>query len=438
MILTNLSRTLHKPQQLSAGYWVLSAVSFCLISAFYPAAIILAAIFFWMASFKQRSKISPRNAKQSLVLIIIGLFLTCIAWLNNQPIAFIELMQGNVFIVSMLAGVSFLTVISQPQIGMDESLPTGKRSIISTFVGVHLFGAVINISSLFIHADRMSANRPLSPAQVVVLTRGFSTAALWSPFFAAMAVALSYAPSADLVLLMAVGGVISALGMGITFLELKRGLTDAKFYGYPLRISSLWLPSLLTLLVFVLHQLFPSLSILFIITACSPAVCILFLLKKPNTKAILNKHVENKLANMQNEIVLFLSAGIFAFGLKMLLSEQTFFGLFSVFDATAASLCFLLIVLLSIVGFHMLIGISIIAPIVLPLHPDPSLFAFVILAAWSMGAAVGPLSGMNISIQAMYAISSQKIMRWNLFYVCIMSAIIVAVIFSLNSWLVSG
>jgi hypothetical protein len=55
-----------------------------------------------------------------------------------------------------------------------------------------------------------------------------------------------------------------------------------------------------------------------------------------------------------------------------------------------------------------------------------------------MGAAVGPLSGMNISIQAMYAISSQKIMRWNLFYVCIMSAIIVAVIFSLNSWLVSG
>jgi len=434
MISTRLSDVYQQTTQINAGYLVLFGIIFSLIGSFYPQAIVVSAVLYWLASCKQRLSISPRNARQSLVLVGIGLLLTGVAFVNDSSLPVAELLQGNVFIVSMLAGVSFLTVVSKPSIDKHESLPRGKRTILSTYAGVHLFGAVINISSLFIHADRMTANRSLSRAQVMVLTRGFSAAALWSPFFAAMAVALSYAPQANLMVLMLAGGVLAIVSMLITFYDVNKTLTESIFYGYPLRLSSLWLPTLLTVLVFVIHHLFPKLSILFIITLCSPLICLLLVTRKERCRAIVADHIETKLANMQNEIVLFLSAGVFAFGLKMVLVNQDFIPMFEQFNALTASACFVLIVLLSMLGFHMLIGVSIVAPLVLPLNPDPSLLAVVILASWALGSAVGPLSGMNISIQASYGIDSKKILAWNFRYVCLMALLVMLVISTLDQW----
>ncbi|MCJ8300694.1 MAG: hypothetical protein MJK13_17420 [Pseudomonadales bacterium] len=434
MISTRLSDVYQQTTQTNAGYLVLLGIIFSLIGSFYPQAIIVSAILYWLASFKQRLNISSRNARQSLVLVGIGLSLAVIAFVNDSALPVAELLQGNVFIVSMLAGVSFLTVISQPSIDKDESLPRGKRTILSTYLGVHLFGAVINISSLFIHADRMTANRSLSRSQVMVLTRGFSAAAFWSPFFAAMAVALSYAPQANLMVLMLAGAALAMASMLITFRDVNQTLTESVFYGYPLRLGSLWLPTLLTILVFLIHHLYPELSILFIITLCSPLICLLLVVRKKNRKEIVVKHIETKLANMQNEIVLFLSAGVFAFGLKMILANQDFIPMFEQFNGVTASACFVLIVLLSMLGFHMLIGVSIVAPLVLPLNPDPSLLAVVILASWALGSAVGPLSGMNISIQASYGVDSKKILAWNFRYVCIMALLVILVINILDNW----
>jgi len=86
------------------------------------------------------------------------------------------------------------------------------------------------------------------------------------------------------------------------------------------------------------------------------------------------------------------------------------------------------------IGFHMLIGISIIAPLALPLDPEPTLLAFIFLSSWSIGAAVGPLSGMNISIQGTYNISSQKILGWNFKYAILLSMLVVGGIFVLDYW----
>ena len=435
MNLSTIVQYLRKTQQLPAGVWVLLGVFFSLISSLYAPAIIIASILYWLASYQLRSKISTRNAIQSLVLVSIGVCLCIIAYGQDQRVSLLEILEANVTIVSMLAGVSFLTMISQPKIGQKESLPIGNRTIISTFLGVHLFGAVINMSSVFIHADRMSANRALSPGQLMVLTRGFSCGAFWSPFFAAMAVALSYVPSANLALLMLIGGCISVLAMCFTFFEIKYRHSDTLFYGFPLRVNSLLLPSLLTALVFIIHYLFHDLSILFIITLCSPLLCLVFLAFKANPKELIQQHIEKRLSNMQNEIVLFLSAGVFGVGLNAILSNQSWFAPFNVFDASAASVCFMLMIGLSMLGFHMLIGISIVAPMVLPLDPDPSLLAFIILASWAIGAAVGPLSGMNISIQGTYGVSSHKIQRWNFRYALVMTTVVIAVIFVLDKFL---
>jgi len=422
-------------KSISAGYYILLAVVFSLIGQFYLPSVMIAALLFWLASFKLRKNISQRNARQSLTLVCLGLVLSAFSFWQNQSISWMGLLKGNVGIVAMLVGVSFLTLISQPKIAAKESLPKGKRTIISTFLGVHLFGAVINISSLFIHADRLSANRALSRSQVVVLTRGFSTGAFWSPFFAAMAVALSYAPGANIALLMLVGAVMAASSLFYTFFEVKRLSHGETFYGYPLRLNSLYLPSLLTVLVFVVHYFYPYLSVLFIITLSAPLLCLLILSRKKQSKAIFTGHVKGRVANMQNEIVLFLSAGVFGFGLQSVLANQSWFAPFQQFDAVAASICFLIIIGLSMVGFHMLIGISIIAPIALPLDPEPTLLAFIFLSSWSIGAAVGPLSGMNISIQGTYNISSQKILGWNFKYAILLSMLVVGMIFALDYWL---
>ena len=118
----------------------------------------------------------------------------------------------------------------------------------------------------------------------------------------------------------------------------------------------------------------------------------------------------------------------------MILAKQDFIPMFEQFNVVTASSCFVLIVLLSMIGFHMLIGVSIVAPLVLPLNPDPSLLAVVILASWALGSAVGPLSGMNISIQASYGVDSKKILAWNFRYVCIMALLVMLVINILDNW----
>jgi len=421
--------------RLSIGYVILLGVVFSLIGYVYSPAILVSAALYWSAVFKLRKKLSTRNAIQSIVLASLGLTFSGFSLLLHHSPSLLELLKGNLSIVSMLVAVSFLTLISQPKVGEKESLPQGKRFIISTFLGVHLFGAIINISSLFIHGDRMSANRPLSRAQITVLSRGFSTAAFWSPFFAAMAVALNYAPTANLVLLIPIGAGLAVMGMLFTFFEVKHSAGNDIFYGYPLRLNSLYLPSILTIVVFVLHYLYPQLSILFIITLSSPILCLLLLFKKDQPKVMFKRHVENRIANMHNEIVLFLSAGIFGVGLQALLLNQTWFAPFSQFDAVTASICFIFIVGLTMLGFHMLIGISIITPVLLPLYPEPSLLAFIILSAWSIGATVGPLSGVNISIQGAYGVSSEKVLRWNLYYALFLSVLVVALIFLLDYWL---
>jgi hypothetical protein len=420
---------------LNVGYFVFAAIIISVIGFFYPGILFVSAAFYWFAAFRNRFQISKRNQIQTIALAVLGFSLTLIAHFLQPNSDISGLLNSNLTIVSMIGAVSFLTVISRPKLTQEERLPQGNRSIISTFLSVHLFGSVINISSLFIHADRMSANRLLTRAQVVLLTRGFSTAAFWSPFFAAMAVAISYTPQANLFYVMTIGISLSLLSLLITYFEVRSIVDQSVFHGYPLRLASLWLPSLLAIIVFSVHALFEQLSILVIITMSAPLLSILVLCARAKPHVVIKEHIEKKLSGMHNEIALFLSAGIFGFGLKNVVNALQLHAVFQQFDALTASICFFIIMLLSLLGFHMLIGISIMAPLVISLNPDPSLLAVVILCGWSLGSAVGPLSGMNISIQSIYGIKSNTILRWNFKYVCIMSCVVISVLFLFEAYL---
>ncbi len=412
------------PWQRLRGVSVLLGVISTPLAMWHEAFLVIAGLCYWMACGLSWRSMSRRNRLQALVLSGIGAGAALLgAWLGS-PVEFSGLLKGNIALISMLVAVSFLGLVSQPGLARGEALPTGKRSILGTLLGVHFFGAVINLSALFILGDRLSQSRSLSRAQVVALTRAFSAAAFWSPFFAAMGVALTYAPQARLSELMLSGACLAVAALVVIFFAVRRLSAEERFEGYPLRLNSLWLPSLLAIAVLITHYLYPQLSILFIITLSAPLICVLTLLFRGGVVTPLCEHVRGRLANMTNEVVLFLSAGVFSFGLQSLLAGQGSLLPFSEFNAWTAILSYAFIMVLAVSGLHPVIGISIIGPLLMPLQPDQSMLGIIFLSSWALGSAAGPLSGMNISIQGKYGIDGMQIMRWNLPYMLGMSLLV--------------
>ena len=127
-------------------------------------------------------------------------------------------------------------------------------------LGVHLFGAVINISALVIMADRLSRERALSQTQALLLSRTFTLAVFYSPFIGGMGLALAYTPGSRLPVIMLFGAPLAMVGLLLVLSMASLGSSKvlAEFRGYPVHIESLWLAALLAGTVLGLHGLFPS------------------------------------------------------------------------------------------------------------------------------------------------------------------------------------
>lgn len=366
--------------------------------------------------------LGSRNQKQCLFLICSGVFFIGFGLSGGQQFSLETMISGNLSLVSMLVAVSFLGLVSAPAVESAKDLPQGTRALRDTLIGVHLLGSVINLSSVFILGDRMSSKKPLTRQQAIALTRGFSAAAFWSPFFAAMGVAYTYAPDAKLSTILMVGIPLGIVAIAITYVELSRHDNVEAFVGYPIHYSSMWLPLLLALCVFGVRYRQPNFPILTLITLISPTITVLVLLAKRNkTFTKLRDHTREILPTMGNELALFLSAGVFSYGLRLIiLSGDGSWLPFDTFGPTQASLCLGAALIAALLGFHPIITIAVMAPLLTPLNPDHTMLGIVFLAIWALGAAVGPLSGLNLAVQSRFQIEAISIMRWNLGFCFIM------------------
>ena len=428
-----------------------------------PVAVSEAGVAYWLAAALLWSGLSKRNRLQAGLLLLVGM--SCLAasyWLGGE-LSTSRLLSSNVSILSMLVAVSFLSLVSQPANETDKPLPTGRGALGSTLAAIHGFGAVINLSSVFIIGDRLAQQAKLSREQSIVLVRGFSAAAFWSPFFAAMGVALSVAPKAQLSQLWLVSIPLAAIALVLTYWQLARQHADAlpiavlpaehtpiehapeppypkaavaDFVGYPLHPRALMLPCLLAVAVLLLHKSLPSLSILAVITLLAPLFSLSFVMwQRGSPPRALSQLVKGRLPQMGNELVLFLAAGILAYGLEtLLLSAQWQLPLYY-FGPLAASLTYLCIVLLALLGIHPIVCITLAASLWSPLNPDHSLLALVFLSSWALGTATGPLSGINLAFQGRYGVDSFALMRWNLGYLALMSCCVIASIYLLAAQL---
>jgi hypothetical protein len=389
-----------------------------------------AGITFWLAGLLLAPRVVGLQRIQTLLMLAIGCAGLLYAWTNGGEPQWSKVLVANQALLAMLAGVSFLRLVTLPQSAADELDPRGPGALRRTLMGVHLFGSVINLSAVMILGDRQSRRQPLAPLQATVLSRGFSLAAHWSPFFAAMGVALSNSPGAQLPVLSSVGLPVAALGLALTASQLSRRADAQAYVGYPMHFAALWIPGLLAFLVLLFHLSAPSIPILTLISGLAVLLTLGVLLARTRERAATRffGHVREGLPRMSGELLLFLAAGVLAAGIGSLV-QSTGWGLqLSGFGATEASLMLLLMVGLSVVGVHPVISIATAHGLLTPLAPDPNLVGITYLMAWAQGVAISPLSGMHLGMQGRFGIDPRGFLRWNGSYTLAMLALDVGVL----------
>ena len=381
---------------------------------------------------------SLKNKKFLWALFILSFLSFLICLINDYKIDFIKVFTVNQYLLTLLIGVGFLRLIATPKKIKVKELPKGEKSFLKTYFGVHLFGSVINLSSLILVADKMYKKASLSSLQVVLLTRAFASDAYWSPFFVAFAAAITYAPNLNTFVILLNGLFLSLIGFLITYVEVKKDkdFDISEFRGYPISFDTLYLPFMLAFLVLLTHSFFPDIKVIVLISIFSISLTFLVLpMKKGFFKAKIKfkNHILEELPKMKTELSLFLVAGMFGIlvgsillGLKLTLP-------FDNFDWFIASILLAIFIILGFIGIHPIITIAIIGDFLSGVNH--TLLAITFLMAWATTVSTSPFSGLNLTIVARYDFDAKEIFKLNILYAFKMYIVCTICLFLLSKYL---
>ena len=383
-------------------------------------------LFAWFAAFLLVSQLSKSQTLQIGILLLIGILALSIGVSLGSQTDWLRLLDTNAGLLSMLAAVSFLRLIAIKNEESVTEIPHGIGAYCQTMIAVAIFGACINVSAHLLIADKVSGGKKLDLFAAKSIVRAFIGGPTWSPFFAGMAVVLTYVADAHFLVVMAFGLPFTVIGLTIV-------LACAAFFnkeevrhfkGYPMTLSNLWLPGILVVSVLVGHKWLPHASILAVIALSALMVSIIglcFSYGLIGATLALKHHIMKGLPKMVNELVLFLAAGVLAIGLRTLVAATELNLPFEGgFDATAATILLGGMVLLSLLGVHPVISIAVATPLLTPIDPNSQLLALTFVLSWSLGACASPLSGLNLIFQGRFGIPSVKLAMSNWPYVSIM------------------
>lgn len=380
----------------------------------------LAGVVGWAAALLLWPRLTAKQRVPVLAMLITGVAGIGTGAVLGQGGLMEQALSQNNALVAMLVAVSFLQPVTLTQ-ATDEALPYGRQALWRTMLGVHLFGGVINLSTVMIVGERIAVGSRLERGQVIALSRSFGAAAFWSPFWVAMAMALSFAPGASFSRLLLVGIPFSALGLLLTWFDLTWGdpAQGEGFRGYPMHLRALAVPLALAVGVIAVHAFVPGWSVLSGVTLLAPLVGGGLLLARLGPVAAahrLERHITTRLSGMAGEVHLFLSAAMFAAGLgavlKVLGPGLPFHG----FGGLEAAVTLALIVGLSLVGIHPVISVATASAWLAPVAPDQNLLALTILMAWGIATTCNPFSGLALALQGRFGLPGRKLLAWNAGY----------------------
>jgi hypothetical protein len=391
--------------------WLADLAHLYLQVSIWPAAVLA-----WAAALLLGPGLDSAARRQCSVLYLCALLLLALAWSQGARLEASALLLPNVDMVTLFAAVSCLN-LATGSLAQNKGTWSGWKGVWGTLLGVNLLGAVINMSVLFVVGDRLARQGRLERRQVIMLSRIYCSAAFWSPFFIAMAVAVTYAPGMIFTHILPFGLLGTVAAMLITLLEVRQ-LGIENFEGYPLRVQTLLLPGLLALTVIVGRLLWPELSIVGIISLAAPLISLLLMPKQRVTLA-LRRQVTERFPAMGSQVVLFLGAGLLAAainGLTQVWSPAPLLAAFHEFGVLEATLTVTLILAIAYLGVHPIITISSLSPLLWHLRPDPTLLGMTFLLGWGLSTGATPLSGANLALLACYRVRARDLLLWNLGY----------------------
>ncbi|WP_417226677.1 hypothetical protein [Amphritea sp.] len=411
---------LSSPATSVTGWILLSLLVLALIAALTQAIPgYIAGIPAWAAAAVLCRQQKRNQMIQSAILFIIGVLGLIIGLFSGVDHRYLlKALEANQLVIAMLIGVSFLRLVAANNIRCNEQLPLGRKAMLHTLFGSHLISAVINMSTVMIVGDRLSSKQPLTPLQGLTLLRAFSLCAVWSPFFASMGVILISAPGSQLGTLMLFGLPVALIGLLLSSWQLARHPEVTTTQGYPMHFKALWMPLLLAILVMLAHWRWPTLPVMTLVTLISVLFVLTYLATKQRSNGVrlLTQHINEGLPKLGSEITLFLAAAVMAAGVAALLESLQIRLAPEHFTAPEACLTLLALVGLALIGMHPVTTAVLAGSILMPSVSDPNLLAITLLLSWSIGVGVSPFSGVQLSLQSRYGISSLTLMKFNRYY----------------------
>ncbi len=375
--------------------------------------------------------VKPNQRKQIFLLMSVGaagLIYGVISGLDGRYL--LKTLEANQNVVAMIVGVGFLRIFAVNSVKAGEVLPKGKSALIKTVFGAHLFGSVLNISSVMIVGDKLATQSKLTTTQGLILLRGFSACAFWSPFFASMGLALISAPGSQLGTLVSFGIPICLVALGLSCWQIIRREDADSVSGYPVTLYSLWMPALLAAIVITAHEHYPHISVLSLVTLTSVCFIALWLLFTKGYHAIVaaRNHIEVGIANSSGEVVLFAAAAMLASGVAASLNAMNIQLAPEHFGGLEASVTIAVLVALAMTGMHPVTSVVLAGSVLAPSMADPNLLGLTLLMGWSLGITVSPFSGVQLSIQSRYDISAKELFFANWRYIATMYVICCSVL----------
>ncbi len=403
------------------GWIIVGTLALYLLSI--PVSVVLAVptLLSWLVPLLMWRSLGNSARNQTLLLIGIGSILLFFSAHQGVFPGWKQILATNLPLLAMFVAVSFLGMTNT---GIeDHTLPKGRKAVIITAFGTHLLAAVINLSVLFVFGDRLQKKGVLSKTQLIILARSFCSAAWWSPFFVATGVALTYAPGMLWQKTLIPGALMSVIAISYSIIEVCY-LRKEEFFGYPIKTESLTVPAFFAAAVICAHYFRPNISILNLICLISPVGALVFMKSRPRIPT-LHCFINNKLASVSSQFALFLAAGVFSTGIKSL--THVYPALFtlegSAFTASLFSVVLGVMILIGIMGVHPIVSISIVSPLLLPLHPGNSQLGFLFLSSWAISTGCSPLSGVGLALVSRYQASPRGIIQSNWHYAIAMWAI---------------
>jgi len=400
------------------GWFVLGTLVFYLLSVAQFIPVLLPTLLAWAANIAMWHTLAPSAKRQVTWLMAIGVAALLFAGSKGTWMTWQQVFAVNLPMLAMFVAVSFLDLTSSE----DETrpLPKGLSAIFNTAIGVQILGAVINLSVIMVFADRMKGAIKLTPIQQFILTRNFSAAAWWSPFFVATGVALIYAPGMQWQKTLIPGLVMGFVTIIFSSIEAYRR-TKGDFNGYPIRRESLFIPMFLASCVIFFHYIWSDISILVLICLLAPSATIL-LMRTASRRKSLTHFVNHKLPQIGSQFALFLAAGIFSNGISAIILSYP--DIFNLDNFTFSPLLFLVVlaamILVGIIGIHPVVSIAIASPMLLPLNPDPTQLGFLFLSAWAISAGSSGLTGLGLLMTSRYQIPTKTIVTNSVYYAIFM------------------